>query len=102
MEDYGVEETEGVEIHELKLAATGEKVGAVGITDDGHVYLNGDFHPQGSFTALLNARLANVPYVPLSAVYVLFPAEWLIAECLHDADRIRAIHEAVRVARGAA
>lgn len=62
-----------------------------GISESGDVYLPGDIHPLGSASALLTAARMHVPYVAVSAVQVLFPAEWLRAECLHDMDRQRVI-----------
>lgn len=62
-----------------------------GISASGVVYLQGDLHPLGSASALLTAAKQHVPYVAISAVQVLYPADWLRGECAHDADRLRVI-----------
>lgn len=99
MEDYGVEEAEEIDLMELQVA--GQRVCWVGVTrPSGEVYIPGDVHPLGSYKAMQLARVMKVPYVPVSAVYVLFPAEWLRAECLHDPDRLRIIANMVADARG--
>lgn len=73
-----------------------------GITDGGDVYLQGDIHPLGSASALISAAAQQVPYVAISAVRVLFPADWLRGECLHDLDRLRIISNAEAIVRRAA
>lgn len=89
-EQHDVDEAEEVDLMEIR--AGDQPVGWAGITrPSGHVYLSGDLHPQGSSSAMLVARLQDVPYISVSAVRVLFPAEWLAAECLHDHDRLRVI-----------
>lgn len=98
MSDYETDEAEEVSWMELQVA--GQPVCWVGVTHpDGYVYLNGDLHPLGSATALIKAAKEHVPYVALSAVRVMFPAEWLAAECLHDEDRLRVINNLIAEAR---
>jgi hypothetical protein len=70
--------------------------------DSGLVYLQGDLHPDGSSIALMKAAKEHVPYVPVSAVQVLFPADWLRGECLGDADRLRIIGNLESFVRSAA
>ena len=72
-----------------------------GVTDSGDVYLQGDIHPLGSASALIAAAAQHVPYVAISAVRVLFPADWLRGECLHDTDRLRIIGNVEQMARRA-
>lgn len=85
----------------LEIQRGGEKVTWAGITrPGGEVYLQGDLHPLGSATALLSAAKANVPYASVNAVTVLYPAEWLAAECLHDHDRLRVIANLCTFVRG--
>ena len=96
--DHDVEDAEEVDLMELQVG--GKAVGWVGVSrPEGHVYLSGDLHPHGSASAMLVAKLANVPYIAVSAVRVLFPAEWLAAECLGDPDRLRIIRNLVAEAR---
>lgn len=98
-EDYGVDEAEDLDLMELRVA--GQQIGWAGITrPGGEVYLSGDLHPYGSFKAMKLAQFAKVPYVAVSAVRVLFPADWLRAECLGDADRLRVIDNAAAFVRG--
>ena len=85
------EETEDLNIVEIH---GGPAIAYAGVTDGGEVYLQGDIHPLGSASALIAAAAQHVPYVALNAVRVLFPADWLRAECLHDADRLRIIGNA--------
>ena len=73
-----------------------------GVTDGGEVFLQGDIHPLGSATALITAAAQHVPYVAISAVQVLFPADWLRGECLHDMDRLRIIGNMEQMVRRAA
>ena len=88
--DFDTDEADELSLMEIRIP--GQQVSWAGITvPDGHVYLQGDIHPLGSATALIKAAREHVPYVAVSAVQVLFPAEWLAAECLHDHDRLRVI-----------
>ena len=88
--DFDTDEAEDLDL--MQICIPGQPVSWAGITvPDGHVYLQGDIHPLGSATALIKAAKDHVPYVPVSAVQVLFPAEWLAAECLADTDRLRVI-----------
>lgn len=98
---YGAHDVEDAEEVDLMEVRAGEQVvGWVGVSrPEGHVYLGGDLHPYGSASAMLVAKLQNVPYIAVSAVRVLFPAEWLRAECLADADRVRVIDNLVSWAR---
>lgn len=72
-----------------------------GVTDGGEVFLQGDIHPLGSASALIAAAAQHVPYVAISAVRVLYPSDWLRAECLHDMDRLRIIGNAEALVRRA-
>lgn len=75
----------------VELQAKGAPPIHAGITKEGVVFLRGDIHPLGSATALIKAAREHVPYVAVSAVNVIFPSDWLRAECLHDVDRLRVI-----------
>lgn len=97
--DFDVDEAEDLDLMEVKMGEN--HVGWAGITrPGGEVYLQGDLHALGSATALIKAAKEHIPYVAVSSVRVLFPAEWLRAECLHDADRLRIIDNLVRFVRG--
>ncbi|MFN9473760.1 hypothetical protein [Acidovorax sp.] len=97
--EYGSEEEN---LHLIELQAPGGVAPLqAGVTASGMVYLRGDLHPLGSATALIKAACEHVPYAAVSAVSVLFPADWLRGECLHDADRLRVIAAMERVVRGA-
>jgi hypothetical protein len=88
--EFDTDESEDLDL--MQLCIPGQAVTWAGITrPGGNVYLQGDLHALGSATALIKAAKEHVPYVPVSAVQVLFPAEWLAAECLHDTDRLRVI-----------
>lgn len=95
-----VEDSEDLHLIGVHVAGIGE-VQTAGISASGDVYLRGDIHPLGSQKALALAQVMHIPYVAVSAVEVLFPADWLMAECLADADRVRIIGEAVALVRGA-
>lgn len=94
---YDVEEFEDLNLIEIRVGEN--KVSHAGISASGDVYLQGDIHPLGSATALLTAAKHHIPYVSVSAVEVLYPADWLKAECLHDLDRLRVITNLEKVAR---
>lgn len=98
---YGAHDVEDAEEVDLMEVRAGEQVvGWVGVSrPEGHVYLGGDLHPYGSASAMLVAKLQNVPYIAVSAVRVLFPAEWLRAECMGNVDRERVIDNLVAWAR---
>lgn len=97
--DFEVDETEDIDLMEIKIGEN--KVTEAGIARaSGIVYLNGDIHPMGSFPCLMLAAKQHVPYVYTSAVSALFPADWLRAECLHDADRLRVISNLESFVRG--
>lgn len=83
----------------IEVMAGGVKAQSAGVTADGHVFLAGDIHPLGSFSAMMRASQQDVPYVAVSAVEVLFPADWLAGECLADLDRLRIIANAEAFAR---
>lgn len=95
--DYDVDDMEGLQL--TALVVDGVEVGTAGVSESGVVYLPGDTHCLGSATALIKAAKDHIPYVALSAVKVLFPAEWLVAEHLHDLDRLRMIDGMVKVVR---
>ncbi|EJE53145.1 hypothetical protein PMI14_02219 [Acidovorax sp. CF316] len=92
------------DLHLIELQAPGGLAPPLqaGVSASGLVYLRGDLHPLGSATALIKAAREHVPYAALGAVNVLFPADWLRGECLHDADRLRVIAAMERLVRGAA
>ena len=93
-----VEDSEDLDLMEIRAGDV--PVGWAGITrPGGEVYLGGDLHPLGSYKALQLASVLHVPYVAVTAVRVLFPAEWLRGECLHDADRLRVIDNMCAVVR---
>jgi hypothetical protein len=97
--DYGVDESEDLDLIEIRTGET--RVGWAGFAKgSGLVYLGGDLHPLGSYTALLKAAKEHVPYVAVSAVNVLFPADWLRGECLGDVDRQRIIGNLEAYVRG--
>jgi len=89
------------DLHLIELQAPGSVPLHAGVSASGLVYLRGDLHPLGSATALIKAAREHVPYAALGAVNVLFPADWLRSECLHDADRLRVIAAMERLVRGA-
>lgn len=98
-EQSDVDETEDLDLMEIRVGE--QRVSWAGITrPGGDVYLQGDIHPLGSATALIKAAKDHVPYVAVSAVQVLYPSEWLRAECLHDMDRLRVIGNLERFVRG--
>ncbi|MDP4076232.1 hypothetical protein [Acidovorax sp. A1169] len=97
--DYDTDETE--DLHFIELQAPGAPTLYAGVTGSGMVYLRGDLHPLGAATALIKAAREHIPYAAISAVNVLFPADWLRGECLHDGDRLRVIDNMERMVRGA-
>ncbi len=98
--NYEVDDTEDLDLIELQVHGT--KAATVGIVKNtGMVYIPGDVHPMGSFAALMLAAKEHIPYVAVTAVSVLFPAEWIRAACLHDQDRQRVIDNLEKYARSA-
>ena len=98
--DYDTDMEEDLDLVELQVAGT--KAATVGIVKNtGMVYIPGDLHPLGSFAALMLAAKEHVPYVAVTAISVLFPAEWIRAACLHDQDRQRVIDNLEKHARSA-
>lgn len=96
---FGVDETEELDLMEVRMGEM--RVGWAGLArGSGLVYLAGDTHPLGSATALIKAAKERIPYVAVSAVNVLFPADWLRGECLGDPDRLRIIDNLERFVRG--
>jgi hypothetical protein len=91
------ESTEDVELTEVKVGDFPAMT--IGVSASGQVYIRGDLHPLGSATALLTAAAQHVGYIALSAVEVLYPADWLRGECMHDRDRVRVIDNIVNLAR---
>lgn len=96
--DYNVDESEE-NVDVIEIQHKGHKVGLVGVSESGVVYLSGDLHPLGAFPALMTAAKEHVPYISTSAINALFPADWLRAACLHDADRLRVIDNLEKFAR---
>lgn len=95
-----VDETEDVDI--LEVQVQGQRATRIGIARaSGTVYLNGDLHPLGSFSALMIAAREHVPYTSVSAIDAMYPSEWLRAQCLHDRDRLRIIGNLESLARRA-
>lgn len=84
----------------IEIQVKGQKVATAGVSESGVVYLRGDVHPLGSMYALPTAAMQQVPYIEVSAVEVLFPADWLRAECMGNMDRIRIINNAEAFVRG--
>lgn len=95
--DHDYDETENVDLYQIHVG--GNPVMTVGVSESGLIFIRGDLHPLGSSTALLKAAVEHVPYIAVTAVEVLFPAEWLRAECAHDADRLRIIWNIESMAR---
>lgn len=69
------------------------------IDTSGHVYLNGDLHPEGSAGAMRRAHAAGIEWVQLGAVLAYFPVAWLVAECMGDTDRLTIIDGLLRMIR---
>ena len=99
MSDYGVEDAEDLDLR--AYVVDGKEIGWYGVgAETGLIYVGGDAHPRGSANAMVEAVMADVPYVPVSAVQVLFPLEWIRGECLADPDRLRMLNGMERYARG--
>jgi len=84
----------------IEIQVNGQKVASAGVSTSGQVFLRGDIHPCGSASALVTAAVHQVPYIEVSAVEVLFPADWLRSECMGNMDRIRIINNAEAFVRG--
>lgn len=95
---FDTDEDEDVSLIEIQVK--GQKVATAGVSTSGQVFLQGDIHPLGSASALLTAAIHRVPYIEVSAVEVLYPADWLRAECMGNADRQRIIDNAEAFVRG--
>ena len=95
---FDTEYDEDVSLMEIQVK--GQKVATAGVSQSGQVFLRGDIHPLGSASALVTAAVHQIPYIEVSAVEVLYPADWLRSECLHDADRLRIINNAEAFVRG--
>jgi len=95
---FEADEDEDVSLVEIQI--NGQKVASAGVSTSGQVFLRGDIHPLGSSTALMTAAVQQVPYIEVSAVEVLFPADWLRSECMGNMDRIRIINNAEAFVRG--
>lgn len=93
-----IEESEDLHLIGIHLAGYGE-IQTAGVSASGDVFLRGDIHPLGSFKALQLAQVMHIPYVAVNAVEVLYPADWLRAECLADAERVSRIDNAVNFLR---
>lgn len=91
------EDIEDVDVIEIQHG--GVKVALAGVSASGVVFLSGDIHPLGAFPALMRAAKEHVPYISTGSVNALFPADWLRAACLHDADRLRVIGNMERFVR---
>lgn len=93
--DFGEEDVDLIEVRAGDAPAM-----TIGIAcETGTVFIKGDLHPLGSATALLTAAAQHVPYIALSAVEVLYPSDWLRAECMGDMDRQRIITNIENYAR---
>ena len=95
---FETDDDEDVSLVEIQVK--GQKVATAGVSASGQVFLQGDIHPHGSASALVAAAVHQVPYIEVSAVEVLFPADWLRAECMGNMDRIRIINNAEAFVRG--
>lgn len=95
---HDVEDSEDLILGELHAGDMPVGWYGVGATT-GDVYVNGDLHPDGSYIALTQAAKEHVPYVAVSAVRVLFPLDWIRAQCLHDRDRLMVLGNLERFAR---
>lgn len=92
------EDTE--EVHVFELQVGGQKVGLVGVAPaSGHVFVSGDLHPEGAFSALMRAAKEYVPYISTSSVNALFPSDWIKGQCLHDRDRLMIVDNLEKLAR---
>ena len=101
MSDFEVDESEEVvQMFELRVGDMPAALVGIGLqTKD--VYVSGDLHPVGAFSALMLAAKEHVPYISTSAVNALFPIDWIRGACLHDMDRLRILENLERIARGA-
>ena len=95
---FETDEDEDVSLIEIR--ADGRKVATAGVSASGVVFLRGDIHPLGSSTALMTAAVQQVPYIEVSAVEVIYPADWLRAECMGNMDRLRIINNMEAFVRG--
>lgn len=104
MPDFDTEETEDVDI--ITMAPEGAPPGAqfkVGYAPKSRtLYIDGELHPLGAYSAILQASKEHVPYVSLGAVSALFPEEWIKQACQHDLTRLRIIDGIGRALRGTA
>jgi hypothetical protein len=99
MNQYDQDESEeDVDLTEVRAGPLAPAM-TVGVSASGVVFIKGDIHPLGSATALLTAAAQHVPYIAVSAVEVLYPADWLRGECLGDPDRLRIIDNIESFAR---
>lgn len=96
--DFDSDEEEGLALFDLKVGEN--TVGTYGVGEkSGDIYVSGELHPLGAYSALLQAAKEHVPYVAVSAVHVLYPLDWLRAECMHDQDRLRVFNNLEREIR---
>lgn len=84
----------------IEIQVKGQKVATAGVSASGTVFLNGEIHPMGSASALVTAAVHQVPYIEVSAVEVLYPADWLRSECMAHPDIRRIIDNAEAFVRG--
>lgn len=95
---FETDDDEDVSLIEIRVK--GQKVATAGVSESGIVFLNGEIHPLGSATALVTAAVHQVPYIEVSAVEVLYPADWLRSECMAHPDIRRIIDNAEAFVRG--
>lgn len=99
MPDFDFDYEEEVEISELRFANFPPfHIGFAPASRT--MYLEGNIHPLGAFSAIMAAAKQNVPYISLGALSALFPELWLRAECMHDPTRLALIDNICRSVRG--
>ena len=90
---------EGEDVELLELEHNGHRVGLVGVSASGVVFLSGDLHVHGSADSLLVAAREQVPYISTSDGNVMFPADWLRNKCQFEPDRLQVIDKLERFVR---
>lgn len=97
MSDFEIDDgTEDIQWFDLGM---GREVAVA--EQSGTVYVSGELHPVGAYSALLLAAKDDVPYASRGAVSAYFPVDWIRGACLHDPDRLRILDNLERIARSA-
>lgn len=104
MSDFDTEETEDVEVITMKMEGTppGETFRVGFAPKSRNIFLEGNLHPLGAASALLQAAKEDVPYISLGAVSALFPEMWLRQACQGDTYRQSVITGICKALRGTA